>query len=248
MEKLFINKLKRLPIPLVVKDKLEQLIKDRKLSPGSKLPVETDLANMLGVSRGSLREALHILEEEGVIVRQHGIGTFVREKLRFVRNPLEVNFGVSEIIESMGLRAGTAELKIVRDKANSSISEKLKIDTGSSIVILKRVRTADEKPVVYTADILPETILGEVGTLKTFSGSLYKFLEGKYGQKADYGVAKIIPTLANSDISKRLGIPAKSVVLLIDQVDYNFRNQPIMYSQEYWRTDIFEFTIFRRRR
>ena len=64
-------------MPLVVRDKLEQLVKDRKLSPGSKLPVETD------------------------------------EELRLARNPLEVNFGVSEIIQSMGLVAGTAESKIV---------------------------------------------------------------------------------------------------------------------------------------
>lgn len=248
MKKLLINKVKRLPMPLVVKEKLEQLIKDRKLNPGSKLPIEPELANMLGVSRSSLREALHILEEEGVIIRRHGIGTFVREEFYLVRSPLEINFGVTEIIQTMGFVAGTTGFKIVRDRANSSISERLKIDTRSPIVILKRVRTANEKPVVYTIDIIPEAILGKIVISKTFRGSLYRFLEEKYEQKPDYGIAKIIPTLANSDISNRLGVPAKSVVLLIDQVDYNFRNQPIMYSQEYWRTDIFEFTIFRRRR
>ena len=248
MKKLTIGRLGRPPLPFIVKDKIEQVINNSKLTPRSKLPTETELANMLGVSRSSLREALRLLEEEGAIVRRHGIGTFIRGEASLVRNPLEINFGVTEIIESMGLRAGTVNLQIVRDKANSSISEKLKIDMESSIVIINRVRTVNEKPVVYTIDIVPATTLGEIDIPVKFSGSLYRFLEEKYNQKVDYGVAKIIPTLAKSEISKRLEIAAKSVVLLIDQVDYNIKNQPILYSQEYWRHDIFEFTIFRRRR
>ncbi len=248
MNKLNIAKLNRLPTSSVVKDKLKQMIKDNKLSLGSKLPVETELANMLGVSRSSLREAFHILEEEGIIVRRHGIGTFIREEVRLARNPLEVNFGVSEIIESMGLRAGTTELQIVRDKANGYISERLKIDKGSSIVIMKRVRTADEKPIVYSTDILPETTLGKVNIPESFRGSLYKFLERKCGQKVDYSVAKIIPTLANAEICQKLEVSPKSVFLLIEQVDYNVKNQPIEYSKEYWRPDLIEFTISRKRR
>jgi len=248
MNKLNIDKLNRLPTSSVVKDKLKQMVKDNKLSLGSKLPVETELANMLGVSRSSLREAFHILEEEGIIVRRHGIGTFIREEVRLARNPLEVNFGVSEVIESMGLRAGTTELQIVRDKANSSISERLKIDKGSSIVIMKRVRTADEKPIVYSTDILPETTLGKVNIPESFRGSLYKFLERKCGQKVDYSVAKIIPTLANAEIRQKLEVSPKSVFLLISQIDYNVKNQPILYTEEYWRPDLIEFTISRKRR
>ena len=248
MHKLKINNLKRLPTSSVVKDKLEQMIKNSKLSPGSKLPVETELASMLGVGRSSLREALHILEEEGVIVRRHGIGTFIREEVRLARNPLEVNFGVSEIIESMGLRAGVAELQIVRDKANSYISERLKIDKGSPIVILKRVRTADEKPIVYGTDIFPETALGRLNISESFRGSLYNFLERKCGQKIDYAVATITPTLANAKICQKLEVSPKSVVLLIEQVDYDIKNQPILYTEEYWCLDLIEFTIFRKRR
>jgi len=248
MKKLNIDKLNRLPTSSIVKNKLEQMVKDSRLSPGSKLPIETELASMLGVGRGSLREALHILEGEGVIVRRHGIGTFIREEVHLTRNPLEVNFGVSEVIESMGLRAGTSELQIVRDKASSSISEKLKIDKGSPIVILKRVRTADEKPIVYSTDILPKTTLGGVNIPESFRGSLYKFLETKCGQKVDYSVAKIIPTLANAEVCQKLGVSPKSVFLLISQIDYNVKNQPIEYSKEYWRPDLIEFTISRKRR
>ena len=248
MKKLTIDRLERSPLPFIVKDRLEQVIKNRNLTPGSKLPSENELANMLAVSRSSLREALSLLEEDGLIIRRHGVGTFVRGEISLMRNPLEINFGVTEIIESMGLRAGTAKVEIEHDKANSFIAEKLRVDTGSAITFIKRLRTANEKPVVYTIDIIPEATLGKIEIPSKFTGSLYHFLEEKYNQKIDYGIAKIIPTLAESEISEQLGVTAKSVILLINQLDYNVKNQPILYSQEYWRKDICEFTIFRRRR
>lgn len=248
MDELEIEKIKQLPLPIIVKGKIEKVIKNKNLTPGSKLPTETALANMIGVSRATLREAFRLLEEEGVIISRHGVGTFVRSKDSLVRNPLEINYGVTEIIESMGLRAGTAKVKPQRTEANVSVSEKLKIDAGSSIVVIQRVRTVNEKPVVYTIDIIPEAILGKIDLPTKFKGSLYKFLEEKYNQKVDYGIARVVPTLAGAEVSKRLKIGARSVVLLIDQVDYNVENRPILCSQEYWLKDVFEFTIFRRRR
>ena len=248
MDELKIEKIKQSPLPIVVKGKIEKVIKNRNLTPGSKLPTENELANMIGVSRATLREAFRLLQEEGVIVSRHGMGTFVRSKDSLVRNPLEINYGVTEIIESMGLRAGTAKIKAKRTEADRAISEKLKIDAGSSIVVVQRVRTANEKPVVYTIDIIPEANLGKIDLPVKFTGSLYKFLEEKYNQKIDYGIARIIPTLAGAEVSKRLKIKARSTVLLIDQVDHNMENRPILYSQEYWPKDVFEFTIFRRRR
>lgn len=110
------------------------------------------------------------------------------------------------------------------------------------------MRTANEKPIVYTIDIIPEATLGKIDFSMKFTGSLYEFLEEKCDQKVDYGTARIIPTLAGAEVSKRLKIGVRSVVLSIDQVDYNMENRPILYSQEYWLKDVFGFTIFRRRR
>lgn len=248
MDELKIEKIKQLPLPILVKGKIEKLIKDKNLTPGSKLPTESELANMIGVSRATLREAFRLLQEEGVIISRHGVGTFVRSMDSLVRNPLEINYGVTQIIESMGLRAGSARIKAERTKADVSVSEKLRIDVGSSLMVIQRIRTGNGKPVVYTIDIMPEATLGRIDLPKKFKRSLYEFLEEKYDQKIDYGIARVIPTLAGAEVSKRLKIGARSVVLLIDQVDYNMENWPILYSQEYWRKDVFEFTIFRRRR
>ena len=58
---------------------LMELIELQKLSPGDKLPPERQLADLLEVSRPSLREALHILQAQGLVQIKHGQGTFVQE-------------------------------------------------------------------------------------------------------------------------------------------------------------------------
>jgi DNA-binding GntR family transcriptional regulator len=56
---------------------IERLIKERALTPGSKLPSESNLASELYVSRGTIRNALNLLEQEGKIERTPGRWTIV---------------------------------------------------------------------------------------------------------------------------------------------------------------------------
>jgi len=234
------------PLSFLVRDKIIELIEKKELLPNVKLPTEEEFAGKLGVSRGVLREAYRLLEEDGFIIRRPGVGTFVVNKPRVVKNPLESNFSVTEIIESMGATAGARDIKIKYEKAGSYISKKLEIKIGTPIVIVERTRTANEKPVVYAINIIPRSILGKEEKLEEFEGSFYELLEEKYNQKVSYSVAKIIPTIADNKLSVKLKISLGAPLLLIEQVTYNENNVPLLYAREYWVKDAFEFTILRR--
>lgn len=236
------------PLPLIARDKIEELIQDSTLAPGDRLPNETKLAQMLGVSRITVREALRLLEEDGIIIRRQGRGTFVRSPDLIIRNPLEVNTSATEVIESKGLKAGTAWFKLERTKADKTIASKLNIEVGSPVIILERVRTANKKPAVYTLDVFSENIVGRIEVLKELNGSLSKFLEEKYNQKIEYSLGRIIPILPGPYIFDKLKIGKLSPLLLVEEVDYNSENEPIIYGREYWEPNILEFTILRRRR
>lgn len=247
MKQLKIEKLSQ-PLPLIARDKIEELIQSNGLECGDKLPKEAELARMLGVSRMTVREALRLLEEDGVIVRRQGRGTFVRSSDLIIRNPLEVNTSVTEVIESKGLKAGTAWFKLERTKADKTISSKLNIEALSPVIILQRVRTANEKPAVYTLDVFSESIVGKMKVLEEFDGSLSKLLEEKYNQKIEYSVSRIVPILPGAYVLDKLKIGKLSPVLLVEEVDYNSEDKPIMCGREYWVPNILEFTILRKRR
>ena len=75
-----VEKLVRGPLlKQAIQDQVKQLIMDRKLGPGDLLPPEGQLADDLGVSRGSVREAINSLESLGIVETRHGNGVRVRE-------------------------------------------------------------------------------------------------------------------------------------------------------------------------
>lgn len=82
---------------------LVDLIELQKLNPGDKLPPERALADLLEVSRPSLREALHILQAQGLVIIKHGQGTFVREPIvaqELRASMLTTTHGLNELFDA----------------------------------------------------------------------------------------------------------------------------------------------------
>src|SRR5215212_3877080 len=132
----------------VAQQELRQAITGGTFLPGSQLPTEAELCQLLGVSRTVVREALRVLEEDGLVARRHGVGTFVRD--RPILKNLNFNFGITEMIESAGLTPGTSHLEIQAETADQVQAEQLRVPLGTPLVTVERVRTANGRPVVYS--------------------------------------------------------------------------------------------------
>jgi DNA-binding GntR family transcriptional regulator len=76
--------------------------------PGDRIPSEPELARRRTVSRSSMRAAITMLEEDGVVSRRHGSGTYVTHRPALPHD-LGRNFGVSSLIRSTGMTPGTVE-------------------------------------------------------------------------------------------------------------------------------------------
>lgn len=225
---------------------LRQAIIRGTYNPGSQLPTEEELGELLGVSRTVVREALRALEDEGLIARRHGVGTFVR-KNPILKN-LNFNFGITEMIESAGLKPGTQSMAVRRETAEAEIAEKLGVEVGAELITIERVRTADDKPVVYTLDTFPEALVrgNTFDPNRLLQESLYEILEYEFGQVIEYGSAQILPAAATPEIAKMLAIPEGSLLLYIVQIDYAMGDRPLVHSREYHLPDAFDFMIRRR--
>ena len=138
---------------LRVIDHIKGKIKDGAYKEKQKLPSEFDLAKELGVSRATLREALRILEEENVVIRRHGVGTFVNAKPLF-SSGIEQLSSITDMISSAGKTPGTIFLSSTTRTLTEEEKEKFNCEDGFSAVMIERVRTADGEPVVYCIDKL----------------------------------------------------------------------------------------------
>jgi GntR family transcriptional regulator len=225
---------------------LRQAIASGTYSPGSQLPTEAELGELLGVSRTVVREALRALEDDGLIDRRHGVGTFVRE--HSILKNLNFNFGITEMIQAASMIPGTAHLAVRHETADGEVAAQLLCDPGTPIVIVERVRTADGRPVVYSLDMFLETLLGaaDFDLRRLNNESLYQVLQNQLGYAIDYGIAWVRPALATAAVAEKLELLPDALLLCITQTDYVAANQPVVFSREYHLPDAFDFMIWRR--
>jgi len=210
--------------------------------PGERIPSEPELARQETVSRSSMRAAITMLEEEGYVSRRHGSGTYVTHRPA-LPNELGRNFGVSRMIASEGLQPGTLQESSGTEPAPRAVAEILGIEEGERVSALRRVRTADGRPVVDVTDwcrvdhLAPE----DLPTV----GSIYAALAER-GLAVDHGVAHLTPRNADGEVAERLGVPSGTLLLTIDQVDRTADGIAVLVSREHHLADAFTFTLLRR--
>lgn len=230
-----------------LRESLVRRIEAGEWRPSDRLPSEPALAASMGVSRATLRDALRSLEEDGFVTRVQGSGTFVTHRPR-MKNNLDVNFGVTQLIRSMGMRPGSERARTLQRAAGPEEAGLLAIPEGSPLRCLERVRTADGQPVVLSVDMVAEERLGDRPDIleEVGDGSVYRLLERELDIVIRQGVAAIRPANADNALALRLGVPAGTLLLYLRQVDYELDGRPVVLSHEHHLADAFEIAVVRR--
>jgi DNA-binding GntR family transcriptional regulator len=232
-----------------VREEVRDRIRDGRFSDGVQLPPEIELATSLGVSRTTVREALLQLEQEGLLIRRHGHGTFVRSAAR-LRGSLNANISATEVIKGHGMEPGTSHARVEEVTADEEIASILGLAPGAPVLRLERVRTADGRPVIFTVDVIPTGLFRDAGldpdVLLDPGLSLYRLYAERLGRSITDGQASIRLTRADALVADRLGIPAGSPILRLEQVDATAEGEPVLFSLESYVADTFEFSVHRR--
>jgi GntR family transcriptional regulator len=206
---------------------------------------EPALAAMLAVSRTTLREAIRALELEGVLVRARGVGTFVASA-PFLRNNLNVNFGVTELIQSAGHVPGTVDRTVSVALPTPSIRAALGLAEGAETAVIERTRTADGRPVVRSMDVVPTAFIpADAEPFTAPEESLYEWLQTRCGVTIHRGIARIRSVAATPSLAHALRVRRGAPLLALEQVDYTADNRPLLYSLEHHVSDAFEITVHR---
>nr|WP_207634174.1 GntR family transcriptional regulator [Halalkalibacter urbisdiaboli] len=231
------------PLYLQIIDKLKKDIEDEVYKAGEKLPSEYELSKQFNVSRATLRESLRQLEEEGVVIRRHGVGTFVHTKPLFTSG-IEELYSVTDMINSANMKPGTIFLSSVFRDASEEDARRFQRNNLEKIMEMERVRTADGIPFVYCLDRIPSNLVEHYSIHE--AKSLFRFLE-ENGHSIAYAITYIEPIGFHEKISELLESEPETTLLLLRQTHYDEMDTPLLYSLNYFRADKFKFHVVRRR-
>jgi GntR family transcriptional regulator len=227
---------------------------ERSAYPEGRLPAEGELAKQLGVSKATVRHAVSILEQEGLLTRRQGSGTYVSGRALGLRNNLTVNFGVTDMITASGFRPGSTDESVEITPAGDEIREVLNLGAGAEVIVLSRTRTADDRVIARTADYIPLQLFIERGlsadravALVRDSQSLYETLLA-IGVSVRDGIAEVGPATADAALSRQLEVRRGSLLLRLDQTDYDAAEAAVLHSIEFFVADVFKFQVFRKGR
>ena len=240
-------------LPSLVAEQLRLMITNKVLKPGDKLDSEPDLARRLNVSRITLREAIQNLVLEGLLIRKRGVGTFVATYLS-IENPLNRNTSVTDFIQSQNAIADTIDMTITTQAASAYVAKMLCLSEDDPIIYIKRTRTANGHPVIFSKEHLSIAYLAsyyeskdmtaELAALLANNQSLNDVLKNTFGIRFNHAYARISALNADEYLADKLILTTGDSLLRLEQVDFDNQDTPIMLSNEYYPGQS-TFTVYR---
>jgi GntR family transcriptional regulator len=219
-----------------VRRALVSRIGDGELRPGERLGSERDMAASLGVSRSTLRQALGVLHDEGVVRRVpgRGGGTFVSQSK--IERDLSRVLGLPAMLRSQGVTAGTRVVTAGLEGADETVAKELGVKAGALVVSLVRIRLADGSPISVEHATLPADRFPGLLELP-LGGSVYELLEEHYGTRPGEAVERIDVVLASPDEGAILGVAPGAPLLSIMRNTVDENGDPIEYSHDLFRAE-----------
>lgn len=224
---------------LNIRQALQEQIREGLLLPGSKLPAERKLAEAFNTTRITLREALVLLEAEGVIYREERRGWFVSPP-RMDYDPARRSH-FHAMVEAQGRRPGTRCLSTETVPANARLCRLMELAPLEPVHRVRRLRYIDDRAVLYVEHYLKPSLLPGILDM-TLDGSITELYKERFGY--EYGRLRfyIYPTALVGEAAEALGVGQGSQGLLIVRINYDRRGQLLDCDFEYWRHDAIRIT------
>jgi len=227
-----------------VKEYLLNYITQNQLKGQDQLPSETEFAKRLGVSRNTLREAYIELENEGVIIRRHGIGTFVSHS-RVIRDSLNDFAPFSQLIHDSGFTPTFETISINEVVPPNEVNSAFLNSPETKVCLIKRIVRADEQPVMYIEDYINQVSGYENLKWDQFDGNMVMFLSTSLNTPLHHIRSQIRAAALNSEFSTYLELDSGTPILYVRSTIFKEDNQPVAFSRIYFNSNIVEMNTVR---
>jgi GntR family transcriptional regulator len=228
-----------------VKAHLKERIMDGEFDEG-RIPPETELAGELGVSRTTVRDALSRLEQEGVIWRKQGSGTFVNQPGLQIKSRLEDMWAYEDVLEAHGYTPSVRVLRTDTEQAGVDLAGDLGVEVGDPIVVVEKLFLENQKPVVLTVNRIPAYLVGDKGAI---DGRLRlpELIERLADRHLAYYLSEIVPVALSAHAAKQLGVKRGTPAISFEEIGFDQDNAPLVQATSYFNDDLLRLRLIRRK-
>jgi DNA-binding GntR family transcriptional regulator len=229
------------PIPLYfqIAENLKRAIDDGTLKPGDRLDNELDLAERLGVSRPTVRQAVQRLVEQGLVVRRRGLGTVVAAP-RILRSVALTS--LYDDLSASGRHPATTVLAAREISASDELASVLGLPAGAALLFLERLRLTDGTPLAIMHNYLPAGLLTGRPEDALEKTGLYELLRSQ-GVELHAGEQVIGARRATAAEAKLLQAPRTATVLTMTRTTFDAAGRLVEHGRHAYLADRYSFKM-----
>ena len=223
------------PIYLQIAEAIGSLLASGVLPAGYVLPPERVLCEQFGISRMTLRQAMSLLDGEGLIDSRRGLGTVVTHSR--VRKQNQELHSFSEEIRARGGRPESRLISLELAIPMPSVRDLFELRPNQKVYEIQRVRLSDGEPLAWELARIPERLCPGLERFDLAKSSLYQILEQSYGLRLQTCVEEISAEIPSSQQRKLLNLPTLTAVLVVDRKTYTDDGRPLELTHSVYRGD-----------
>jgi DNA-binding GntR family transcriptional regulator len=225
---------RQIPIADQVANLLHERIVEGIYTPTERLPSESDLAEELGVSRGTVRSALTALATAGLIVRRQGDGTYVRDGLGSENSLMHVVWEFTRFIEFSGRAPAIQVVSLDSRSATEQEALALELPPEASVLSIVRIISADDQPVIVSTNVHPASLFSQGLEELDATIELRRFLEKYCHREVVFGDMDISATMPDEAVRKTLSLDGGTPILLVEAVFRDGDGCPLVLATSYY--------------
>ena len=207
-------------------DRIKRQIADGVYPPGSQIPTESALSKSFGISPMTVRRAIGLLTEEGLLKASQGRGTFVRsiewQSSGFSLKPL-----ADLIADDANTRVKVLRINPV--KADGPLASMLGVPLGGWLIHVLRLLVRDGRPILLQSGYIIYDPGRPLLEAELDIVSLKGLLSGSANTIIKKGEIGIVPKIANNEEAALLGLPENTAAFTLEYLFWDFQDEPVGY-------------------
>lgn len=217
-----------------------------KFPPGKKLPSEHEMSQMLGVSRETWRKAVKLLRSEGILISRHGSGTYIADHGNRIFNNLSQLQSMTKMLADAGIEERESKTFCAVQKAGPEVCQFFKVSKDTPFFLLRKIRMADIGVISASLNYIPLQYADHID-MSNPPQSVFTYLETNYQVIIAQALTELFIPAADDPLRQMLNLPENKEAFGFRQSHVDSRGNPILYSLDYLRSDLFHFTVMRTR-